>query len=374
MRVLLVTPDFPPAHGGIQLVGARLAEHLDATTRVVTLGRRNNGHRENDAARITSYLTCSISEAAVHRAWSPRASGPGPVAALNAAALWDGLFDPPDVIVSLHLFAAPGCLALARLLSRPWVQWVHAKEVPEKPALARFALRRASAVVAVSDYSRSLALAAGADRGRVRIVSPGVDPGDALPSSRRADRPTVLTVSRLAERDKGHDMLARAMPLVGARIPGARWVVVGDGPLRAPLEALARSTGANARFVGSIDDAARDRWLDCAHVFCMPSRLPGGGFAGEGFGIVYLEAGLHGLPVVAGDVGGARDAIVHGETGLLVDPTDHVALAGALTALLADPPRAARLGRAGAARAREYAWTKVAARVRSVLEEVTGGG
>ena len=87
----------------------------------------------------------------------------------------------------------------------------------------------------------------------------------------------------------------------------------------------------------------------------MPSRLPGGRFAGEGFGIVFLEAGLHELPVVAGDVGGARDAVVDGETGLLVDPTDHVALAGALTELLTDPERAARLGRAGAARARRPA-------------------
>jgi phosphatidylinositol alpha-1,6-mannosyltransferase len=105
----------------------------------------------------------------------------------------------------------------------------------------------------------------------------------------------------------------------------------------------------------------------------MPSRLPGGGFAGEGFGIVFLEAGLHQLPVVAGDVGGARDAVIHGETGLLVDPTDHVAVAGALTELLTDPERAARLGRAGAARARDHAWPLVATRVREVLEDVMGG-
>jgi phosphatidylinositol alpha-1,6-mannosyltransferase len=357
LRVLLVTPDFPPSRGGIQLVAGRLARHLDAETRVVTLGSGRNG----------------AASPGVHRAWSPTQSGPVAVAALNAAAVREGLTAPPDVILSLHLFAAPAALALSRALRRPWVQWVHAMEVPQKPTLGRLALTRANAVVAVSRYSRSLALDAGADGARVRIVSPGVDLSHRATSIARAQRPTVLTVSRLAERYKGHDTLARAMPLVSARVPNAEWVVVGDGPLRASIEALARSTGASARFVGTVDDEERNHWLDRAHVFSMPSRLPGAGLAGEGFGIVFLEAGLHELPVVAGDVGGARDAVVHGETGLLVDPTDHVALASALTEVLTDPERAVRLGRAGAARARENAWPIVAARVREVLDEVAMG-
>jgi phosphatidylinositol alpha-1,6-mannosyltransferase len=339
-------------------VAAQLAEHLDADTRVATLRRNWDG----------------VPISGVHRVWSPRSSGPTAVAALNAAAVRDGLSSRPDVILSLHLFAAPGSLALARALRRPWVQWVYAKEVPEKPALARFALRHASAVVAISEYSRSLALDAGAEPRRIRIASPGVDLGHRVASTGRAERPTVLTISRLADRYKGHDTLVRSMPLIDARVPGARWVVVGEGPLRAPLEALARHTGANAQFVGEISDEERDEWLDRSHVFCLPSRLPGGGFAGEGFGIVFLEAGLHELPVVAGNVGGARDAVVHGETGLLVDPTDHVALAGALTDLLADPERAARLGRAGAANARNHSWPAVAARVKDVLDQVTTGG
>lgn len=358
MRLLLVSPDFPPDRGGIQQVAARLTQHLDADIDVVTLGARQH------AGTIKG----------VHRAWSPRPAGLAAVLALNAAAVRVGVSTRPDVILSLHLFAAPGAMALARALRRPWVQWVHAMEVRQKPALAGLALRRASAVIAVSRYSRSLALEAGADPRRVRIVSPGVDLGGAAPIGRRAERPTVVTVSRLAERYKGHDTLARAMPLVSARIPSAQWVVVGDGPLRGPLEAFARDTGANARFVGALSDSERDSWLDRAHVFAMPSRLPGGGFAGEGFGIVFLEAGLHRLPVVAGDVGGARDAVIHGETGLLVDPTDHVAVAGALTELLIDHERAARLGRAGAARARAFAWSTVAARVKVVLDAATVNG
>jgi phosphatidylinositol alpha-1,6-mannosyltransferase len=354
LRALLLTPDFPPAHGGIQQWGIRLAEHLEAKTRVVTLA----GAAGRDGSP------------GVRRVRSMRHSGPAAVAALNAAALHDGLSARPDVILSLHLFTAPGALALSRTLRRPWIQWVHAMEFPQKPALARLAVNGADAIVAVSRYSRSLALDAGADASQVRIVPPGVDLPHDNGRAARLDRPTIVTVSRLAERYKGHDTLARAMPLVSARVPGAQWVVLGDGPLRGALEALARSCGADARFLGAVSDAERDGWLDRAHVFCMPSRLPAGGFAGEGFGIVFLEAGLHGLPVVAGDVGGARDAVRQGETGLLVDPTDHVALADALTRLLLEPERAVRMGAAGARWARAHAWPAICARVRAVVDEV----
>ena len=124
-------------------------------------------------------------------------------------------------------------------------------------------------------------------------------------------------------------------------------------------------------FVGAVSDAERDRWVARARVFAMPSRLPPGGVGGEGFGIVYLEAAARGLPVVAGNVGGAVDAVVDGVTGLLVDPADPAAVADALVALLTDRERAEALGRAGAERAREFAWPEIARRVEDVLLEVT---
>ena len=97
-----------------------------------------------------------------------------------------------------------------------------------------------------------------------------------------------------------------------------------------------------------------------------------GGFAGEGFGIVYLEADAYGKPVVAGNVGGALDSVVDGETGLLVDPSDHVAVAEALTRLLLDRDLAAQLGGAGARRAQEFAWPLICERVGDVLRAQLG--
>ncbi len=101
----------------------------------------------------------------------------------------------------------------------------------------------------------------------------------------------------------------------------------------------------------------------------MPSRLPAGGFAGEGFGIVYLEAGVFAKPVVAGNVGGALDAVIDGETGLLVDPDDPLAVAQAITTLLSDRQLAQRLGAGGAARAREFSWPLIVDRVEGALLE-----
>jgi phosphatidylinositol alpha-1,6-mannosyltransferase len=155
-------------------------------------------------------------------------------------------------------------------------------------------------------------------------------------------------------------------------VPDARWVVVGEGSLRGELEAMAASLGVAdcITFTGAVDDEARDEWLERADVFAMPSRLLPGGRGGEGFGIVYLEAGAHGLPCVAGNVGGSVDAVIDGESGLLVDPTDHVAVADAIADLLLDSGLRTRLGQGGRARAEQLSWAHMAEQVDDLIERV----
>jgi phosphatidylinositol alpha-1,6-mannosyltransferase len=103
---------------------------------------------------------------------------------------------------------------------------------------------------------------------------------------------------------------------------------------------------------------------------CVEAHVHGGG---EGFGIVYLEAGAHRLPTVAGVVGGGADAVVDGETGILVDATDHVAVAEALCTLLIDRDLAAQMGEAGARRARELSWQHMADAADDLIDEVVLG-
>jgi phosphatidylinositol alpha-1,6-mannosyltransferase len=254
------------------------------------------------------------------------------------------------------------------------VQYFHAEEIGARPRLAAFAARAADLSVAVSAYTAELLRQAGAPAESMTQIPPGVDipaAGAAPVRSSAGEPPTVLTVARMEERYKGHDVLVRAMALVRAKVPEARWVVIGEGSLRPAVEQLACGYGLQgaAMFLGAVSDEERERWLWSANVVAMPSRLPAGGLAGEGFGIAFLEAGAHGKPVVAGNVGGALDSVVDGVTGLLVDPLDHLAVAEAIAALLLDPERAGRLGRAGAERARRFAWPVIVERLEGALLE-----
>jgi phosphatidylinositol alpha-1,6-mannosyltransferase len=170
--------------------------------------------------------------------------------------------------------------------------------------------------------------------------------------------------------------MIRALALVRARVPDVQWVVIGAGPRREQFERLAEIYGVGpcARFLGQVANEERDGWLERAHLFAMPSRVPGGGLGGEGFGIVYLEASWRGLPVVAGNIGGAVDAVVDGETGLLVDANDPVDVADAVTRLLLDQELSRRLGERGAARAQEFAWPIISHRVEELLLSLTRSG
>ena len=143
-------------------------------------------------------------------------------------------------------------------------------------------------------------------------------------------------------------MLFRALPLVRSRVPNAHVHVVGDGVLRGRLESLANGLGMSdaVTFHGWVDDEERNEIMRRASVFAMLSRVDALG-SGEGFGIVYIEAGSLGLPVVAGRAAGAVDAVVEGVTGILVDPEDHVAGADAIVSIRSDQRLAQQMGKAG---------------------------
>jgi phosphatidyl-myo-inositol dimannoside synthase len=367
-RLLLITPDFPPAHGGIQKTAQRVAAGIKGfDVRVVALGGRDE-RRFDERGAVNEGVAVRIRRATGDRRLRGARNLP-----LNALAVIDAVRFRPDVTLSLHLVASPAAAVIRRALGARTVQYFHAKEIPTKPRLAGFAAAHADVVIAVSAYTEGLIRATGVSPVAMYRVSPGMDP-PADPRALSAGQPTFVTVARLEDRYKGHDVLVHALALVRERVPDVQWVVIGDGPLRAELERLARSRGVadSVRFLGSLSDEERDSWLRRADLLAMPSRLPGGGLAGEGFGIVYMEAAAYGKPVVAGNVGGAVDAVVDGETGLLVDPTDPVAVGEAITTLLLDGELARRLGQAGAERARSFAWPLVVERLEALLLEQAG--
>jgi phosphatidylinositol alpha-1,6-mannosyltransferase len=363
-RLLVLTADFPPQHGGIQVLVHRLAAAMDGfETRVVAL--RTPGALSFDAH----------SGLHTRRAAALGRSNAAGVLSLNAVSLREAVRFRPQVTLSAHVVVSPAAAGIRRVLGAPVVQYAYANEIVGKPRLSAFAARSADVVIAISSYTAELIAATGARPADLRVIPPGVDaPVDT--ARLRSERPTILTVARLRDAYKGHDVLVDALAIVRERVPDVQWVVVGDGPRRGELEGLVRSRGLAdcTSFLGAVADEERDSWLRRADVFAMPSRLPGGGIAGEGFGIVFLEAAAYGVPVVAGAVGGALDAVSDGESGLLVDPADAVAVATAITRLLLDGDLRKRLGEHAARWASEFLWPSIAARVQSVLLEQVGSG
>jgi phosphatidylinositol alpha-1,6-mannosyltransferase len=234
----------------------------------------------------------------------------------------------------------------------------------------------------ISNWTRSQIATALTPAGRAKQtrMAPGVDTARFFPGAGGAEvrarlgfgagTPVVVCAARLVTR-KGQDMLITAWPRVLRSVPDARLIIVGDGPHRAALERLARHRGVTGSvvFAGSQPWEAMPGWMDAATVFAMPSRSRLLGLEPEGLGIVFLEAAACGKPVVVGRSGGAPEATLDGESGVVVEPRDASAIATAIIDLLTDPARAAAMGARGRTWVEEnWQWDQVGAAARRLLE------
>jgi glycosyltransferase involved in cell wall biosynthesis len=213
-------------------------------------------------------------------------------------------------------------------------------------ALEARAARRAALVTSTEANAEGGARALGLDPATVRRIAHPVIARAPAPWPAGAP-PRVLFAGRLEPR-KGPETLVRALPAVLAAVPGARLAFAGRDAGSAPaLRRLAAELGvAHAvELLGHCDRAALDAHIAAATVCAVPSRW-------ESFGNVVAEAALLGRPVVASDIAPFRELVGEGRTGRLVPATDAAAWATAIVGLLADPARAAAMGRAGAAHVR----------------------
>jgi glycosyltransferase involved in cell wall biosynthesis len=227
--------------------------------------------------------------------------------------------------------------------------------------LKRLLSQRVDAHVAVGDRAaRMVEEMVGIEPGSVRTIYNGVPDVQLAPVARFADGPVIGSLGRITDQ-KGYDVLVRSL----AALPGVTAVVVGDGPLRGAIEALAVQLGVDDRFevTGWRGDDAR-RYLGALDIFVLPSRF-------EGFPLSIVEAMLAGTPVVASDIGSISEAVAHGETGLLVPPDDPFALTAAIRKLLDDPRRRRALSEAAGSRARRHFTSSIMAeRYLELYEEI----
>jgi glycosyltransferase involved in cell wall biosynthesis len=208
----------------------------------------------------------------------------------------------------------------------------------------RILMAGTDANVAVSnELARFIEDAAGLKRRTIRVIYQGIsDPGPPAARRQRHDPPVIGTIGRLT-RQKGIDIFLRAL----ADIPHVRGVIVGDGEDTAELKELAADLGVGQRvsWMGWREDARR--FVDDFDIFVLASRW-------EGFGRVLVEAAFAECPVISTRVVGTSEAMIDGETGLLVPPEDKDSLVRAIITLLEDEERAREMGRRG----REFALSR----------------
>jgi glycosyltransferase involved in cell wall biosynthesis len=258
----------------------------------------------------------------------------------------------PDVVQLHDPHAASNGLLAARLAGspRPLVVATRRVDFPLRGPLSRRKYRGCDRVIAVSRAIAGVLAAGGIPGDRVRVVYEGVPDRAPQPGGREAllalgvppGSPVVGNVAALTGH-KDHATLLEAAAIVLRASPDARFVIVGEGPLRGELEARARESGVGGRvlFAGFRDDV--DRLLPAFDVFCLSSRL-------EGLGTSLLDAMAFARPIVGTAAGGIPEAVEDGVTGLVVPVRDPVKLAQALQALLGDPARRRSYGEAGRCR------------------------
>jgi glycosyltransferase involved in cell wall biosynthesis len=266
-------------------------------------------------------------------------------------------------VVHAHLYASAAAAVLAtRGLSVPVVLTEHT-EAPWRGRTARTVSRlvyqRVDHVVAVSSAIRNTLVGAyGVPAGRVDVLLPATTTPAALRRATGTSAGVIGVAGRLVP-EKGVDVFLRAAALVSSVVPSARFVVIGDGPLRAALEDSADSLGlaGTVTFTGFRTDAPQ--LIAGLDVLVVPSRS-------DGSPLVVCEAMAAGIPVVASRVGGLPDLVAHGDSGLLVRPEDPEDLARTLVSLLMDPAATQALGH----RARQLAEGRSHARLVDRMTEV----
>lgn len=295
----------------------------------------------------------------------------------------------PDSIVHAHTGHGAAAASLAaRLGGAPWV--AHRRvDFPVSGASSRLKYGSAAAVIAVSGAIRGLLEQGGLPPGLAHVVPDalpfGVDEEElcavASPWGPAEDRaalrarlaqdcgfaPDLLWVGNLAALVPHKDQanLVKAASIVVREEPRARFLILGEGPLRESLAGLADSLGVRAavRLLGRREDAAS--WLQSLDLYCQPSW-------GEGFGSVLLEAAACRVPIVATTAGGIPEVVSHGRSALLVPPRDHEALAGAILAALKDRKASALRAAAAAGELEKFSVARTGDAVIAIYRKALG--
>ncbi|MEO6243804.1 MAG: glycosyltransferase family 4 protein [Opitutaceae bacterium] len=353
-RIVFACESLRAGNGGIAHVDRMIARILDEKAGVLAPEVHVFSDARPPVAEVTGSVRCYYYGGSRRR---------------FALGLWRAMLRPGWFIYDAAYYAKiHGTLRLGR--RRPCLIFLHGIEVWEHSRRGSLAAcRRADLLVANSHYTRDRAekLHGGFARARVCWLGTESSVADAESAARPSGQPVVLVVGRMQLREdyKGHRELIAAWPEVLARHPGARLEIVGQGGLVPQLRQLAGECGVAHRvdFLGFVPEEQLAARYRAATIFALPSR-------GEGFGLVYVEAMRHGLPVLASEHDAGGEVVQASRTGLLANLDRPGDLAARLGQLLDEPAAARRMGLAGQERwQREFTFDAFRERFSAVLEE-----
>ncbi|MGW1951937.1 glycosyltransferase family 4 protein [Streptomyces sp. NPDC001920] len=378
-KTLIVTNDFPPRPGGIQAFLHNMALRLDPERLVVYASTWKRGREGAEATAafdaeqpftvVRDRTTMLLPTPAVTR------RAVGLLREHGCTSVWFGAAAPLGLMApALRRAGAERLVATTHGHEAGWAQ------LPAARQLLRRIGEATDTITYLGEYTRARIATALTPEAASRMAQlpPGVDektfhPGSGGDEVRArlglTDRPVVVCVSRLVRR-KGQDTLIRAMPRILAAEPDAVLLIVGGGPYEKDLRRMAHETGVagSVHFTGAVPWSELPAHYGAGDVFAMPCRTRRGGLDVEGLGIVYLEASATGLPVVAGDSGGAPDAVLDGETGWVVRGGSPDEAAERVVALLGDAELRARMGERGREWVEEkWRWDLLAEHLKNLL-------
>ncbi|MFJ3584001.1 glycosyltransferase family 4 protein [Streptomyces sp. NPDC090127] len=378
-KTLIVTNDFPPRPGGIQAFLHNMALRLDPERVVVyaSTWKRSREGIEATAAFDAEQPFTVVRDRTTMLLPTPRvtARATALLREHGCESVWFGAAAPLGLMgPALRRAGARRLVATTHGHEAGWAQ------LPGSRQLLRRIGEGTDTLTYLGEYTRSRIAGAltPAAAGRMTQLPPGVDEKTFHPASGGeavrerlglSDRPVVVCVSRLVPR-KGQDTLIRALPEIVRRVPDTVLLIVGGGPYEKDLRGLAATTGVSdsVRFTGAVPWEELPAHYGAGDVFAMPCRTRRGGLDVEGLGIVYLEASATGLPVVAGDSGGAPDAVLDGETGYVVRGDAPAESADRIATLLLDPELRRRMGARGRAWVEDrWRWDLLAERLKELL-------
>ncbi len=361
MNILLFTLEYPPFYGGVANYYGNLVKYWPTQAgKIFVLAQRNKSQEFKDTSDNVFYA--NLLGAPIWPRW-----------------IWSFFYlwriikskNIKHIIVGHILPLGIVAYYFSRFLGIPYTVVLHGMDFTfsqatrRKKKISQKILARAENIICANSYTSSLVkkILSEEDKRKVKVVNPGIDPN--IPSITKEekqvlrkkyhleDKIILFSIGRLIKR-KGFDKVIEAMPEVLSIVPNLYYVLAGTGEDEKYIKEKAKNIK-NIIFLGKISEREKWTWLDLCDIFIMPARNRDGDF--EGFGIVYLEAGLMSKPVIAGDSGGVRDAVLEEKTGILINPNDISQIANAIIRLAQDPKLQHELGRRGRERViKQFNW------------------